>query len=93
MEGADRKKDRHKPTEARKKNRHKPGYIRPSRRKPFNPSAPSEPAPSETRYVSKETGFTSWEDFLNRTTEKERLAWCLTKANCANNERALGRRR
>lgn len=40
-------------------------------------------------HVSKEIMFTSWEDFLERTTEKERMDWCRAKANKANRKRLL----
>jgi len=36
--------------------------------------------------------FNSWEEFLAETTEAERLKWCLSKANKANQERLMSGR-
>jgi hypothetical protein len=34
------------------------------------------------------SGFTSWADYLERTAEAERLAWCARKAKTANRKRS-----
>lgn len=79
-----RKGDRHKPSEKRKQDRHRPGYIRPDRSEDKPPVKNSVPA-----HISKETMFTSWEDFLTRTTKEERIRWCREKARKANQKRLL----
>ncbi|MGE4274427.1 MAG: hypothetical protein AB7E31_16465 [Desulfitobacterium sp.] len=88
-----RKGDQHKLSGKRKKDRHRPGYIRPDRREKYTgkPGRPRKESvePKVPTHVSKETMFTSWEDFLERTTEKERMDWCKTKANKANRKRLL----
>ena len=81
-------------TENRKKDRHKPGYIRPDRRKSYTGvrGRPRKDVPIDSvssTHVSKESMFISWEDFLTRTTERERMDWCKAKARKANRKRLL----
>lgn len=48
--------------------------------------------PPESGAVLPPPVYTSWEDFLARTTERERLEWCRVKAKTANRERLMSGR-
>lgn len=54
-------------------------------------TAPAEQAPEAGTELPTPI-YSSWEDYLARTTERERLEWCRVKAKTASRERLMSGR-
>ena len=51
--------------------------------------APPTPAPGSTFVATEKPVYTSWEDYLERTTVSQRMLWCRKKAERANRKRLM----
>jgi hypothetical protein len=51
--------------------------------------APPTPAPENTAAAAGEPVYTSWEDYIERTTVSQRMLWCRKKAERANRKRLM----